>query len=218
MTSGKRYIVTDPRSIVAPRLSKTAIQKAVDDFRATYKKRGNIVPVNVEDIVEFDLKLELRPVAGIIDACGTDALLLSDRKTIVVDLYEFEHDNLRDRLRFSIAHEIGHFVLHAEVYRGVSFSSVDQWIEFMEGITDETYEWLEWQANEFAGRLLVPEDQLRREFAESIKKLKGTPYETMDPLPEPVITTIARSICGKFGVSYKPVFSRIQRIGLWNRS
>ncbi|MBA4026884.1 MAG: hypothetical protein C0473_01445 [Cyanobacteria bacterium DS3.002] len=85
---------------------------------------------------------------------GTDALLLSDRKTIVVDLYEFEHNDLRDRLRFSIAHEIGHFILHADVYRGVSFSSVDQWIDFMEGISEDTYEWLEWQANEFAGRLL----------------------------------------------------------------
>lgn len=210
--------MTDPLSIVAPRLTKTAIQKAVDEFRATCKKRGSILPVDVEDIVEFDLKLELRPVAGIMDACGTDALLLSDRKTIVVDLYEFEHNDLRDRLRFSIAHEIGHFILHADVYRGVSLSSVDQWIDFREGISEDTSEWLEWQANGFAGRLLVPEGELRKAFAASVQKLKGTPYENMVPMPEPVVTTIARSICSEFGVSYKPVFSRIQRVGLWSRS
>lgn len=204
--------------ITAPRLTKTAIQKAVDEFKATYSKRTGVLPINVEDLVEFDLKLELRPVAGIMDACGTDALLLSNRKTIVVDLQEFEHNNLRDRLRFSIAHEIGHFILHKEVYKGVSFTSVDQWIDFMEGIPEDTYEWLEWQANEFAGRLLVPGTRLRSLFNQSIEKLKGTQYEEITPLPEPVITTISRTICGDFGVSYLPVFIRIQREGLWVRT
>lgn len=206
-----------PNEIQAPRLSKQDIQKAVDDFRATYP-RASIVPVNVENIVEFDLKLDLSPEAGLIDASGTDALLLSDRQTIVVDLQEFQDSNLRDRLRFSIAHEIGHYVLHGSVYKNVSFASVDEWIDFIEGISEDTYDWLEYQANEFAGRLLIPRRELDQQYQAALDKLKGTPYEKTHPLPEPVVATIARSICGTFGVSYKPVFSRIQREGLWTRS
>jgi Zn-dependent peptidase ImmA (M78 family) len=35
-------------------------------------------------------------------------------------------------MRFSIAHEIGHFVLHAELYGQMKHDSVEEWIKFIE--------------------------------------------------------------------------------------
>jgi hypothetical protein len=208
--------LNDPKLIQAPWLSKQSIQEKVDEFRKNFP-RADKIPVNVEHIIEFDLRLKLCPVAGLMDDCGKDALLLSDG-SVIVDLGEFEQDRFRDRLRFSLAHEIGHYVLHSDLYKGIKFNSVDEWIEFIQGVPEQTYDWIEYQANEFAGRLLIPSPELREQFSLAVAKLKGTPYEGLDPLPEPVVMTIARSICGRFSVSYKPVLSRIQREQLWRKS
>jgi len=86
----------------------------------------------------------------------------------------------------SIAHEIGHYVLHEDVYRAVSFSSVEEWAQFFDTIPRDKYGWLEWQADEFAGRLLIEGSLLKKKFEDAKKMLAGTAYEKLDPLPEPV--------------------------------
>ncbi len=40
-------------------------------------------------------------------------------------------ESFQNRLRFTIAHEIGHFILHEKVHEGVQFSTVEEWAEFM---------------------------------------------------------------------------------------
>jgi predicted Zn-dependent protease with MMP-like domain len=177
------------------------------------------IPVDVENIVEFDLKLDLRPQKGVLKRSGVDALLLSNRKAIIVDHDRYMQDSLRNRLRFTIAHEIGHYILHEKVYEQVQFESVEEWANFIQSISEADYNWLEWHCHEFAGLLLVDGALLKQKFEEQVEriwqKLKGTEYEKLTILPEPVIETLAGEIGKDFGVSGQPIMKRLQREKLW---
>jgi hypothetical protein len=67
------------------------------------------------------------------------------------------------RHRFTLCHELGHYLLH-EADR-VSFPRLDRNIK--------PYEDTEWQANTFAGELLVPEDIAKNFSADEIVKICG---------------------------------------------
>jgi len=204
--------------IVVPILSKTDIEKKVQEFCEHFGIDRTKVPVDVEVIVESDLKLRLEPEKGVASACGADALLLSHRGSIIVDYDRFMKDSWQNRLRFTIAHEIGHYVLHEDVYKCVHFSSVEEWADFFDGIPRPSYRWLEWQCDEFAGRLLIEGDLLKAKFEQAKKKLHGTPYEGIEPLPEWVVEAMSEEIGKFFGVSFYPVYIRLQSENIWRPS
>lgn len=191
------------------------MQEFCEQFQIDRRK----VPLDVEVIVESDLKLELLPESGVFKACGADALLLSNRKTIIVDYDRFMKDSWQNRLRFTIAHEIGHYVLHEHVFKDVTFSSVEEWANFFESIPDESYNWLEWQCDEFAGRLLIEGELLRQKFDESVKEAKARALQQKTTFPDPIPEWGVETLCGPigqfFGVSAQPVYIRLQREGIW---
>jgi predicted Zn-dependent protease with MMP-like domain len=201
--------------ITVPFLSKADIESKVQEFCRHYGIDRTVVPLDVEVIVEADLKLRLEPEKGVTRASGADALLLSNREAIIVDYDRFMKESFQNRLRFTIAHEIGHYILHEDVYRAVTFASVEEWAEFFDTIPRADYGWLEWQADEFAGRLLIEGGLLKEKFEEAKKKLAGTVYEKQDPLPEPVVEFMSEEIGRFFGVSYQPVIIRLQRENIW---
>lgn len=73
------------------------------------------------------------------------------------------------RFRFTLAHEIGHLVLHRKIPAGVRTAVIgDQHVDVDEDMSSDLpsaersdLEWLEWQANYFAGALLMPEQSVR---------------------------------------------------------
>ncbi|MDR3615548.1 MAG: ImmA/IrrE family metallo-endopeptidase [Candidatus Obscuribacterales bacterium] len=205
--------------INVPTLYAHDIRRIASEFCQKYNIDRTEIPVDVENIVEFDLKLELRPQKDVLKRTGVDALLLSNRKAIIVDHDRYMQDNLRNRLRFTIAHEIGHFILHEKVYEQVQFQSVEEWANFIQTISDEDYNFLEWHCHEFAGLLLVDGTLLKQKFEERVQqirqKLKGTEFEKLTVLPEPVIETLAGEIGKDFGVSSQPIMKRLQREKLW---
>lgn len=84
------------------------------------------------------------------------AFLNGDARLVAVESNHHEH-----RQRFSIAHEVGHFVLHYQAGGGSSLfacSSADMEVGGP-GLTRSTTEHLrrEWEANRFAAELLMPE-------------------------------------------------------------
>jgi Zn-dependent peptidase ImmA (M78 family) len=64
-------------------------------------------------------------------------------------------------MRFSTAHEIGHLVLHADAIRKLRVDTVEEWKEMQRELPDALWGRAEYQAREFAGRLLVPPQQLK---------------------------------------------------------
>jgi len=75
--------------------------------------------------------------------------------------------------------------------------------------------WFEQQAYEFAGRLLVPVDQLNRELGKNkakIRKFIDVYGRDNDDL---LIQAISRVICSKFGVSEGVIKRRIRSERIW---
>ena len=92
------------------------------------------------------------PTAGLSKNVGVDAFISTDFKTIYVD--SVEYDKASYRYRFSIAHELGHFVLHKK-YCSSSASDFNEWLKILHSVKNN---YAEFQANYFAGNLLVPEN------------------------------------------------------------
>ena len=152
--------MNDPRKFKAPYNPKERIWQEADRLRAAYPA-GCKLPVEVLDLAEFDLGLDLVPVDGLREQLDIDSLLMGDLKSILVDKRAFMNPRLEYRLRFSVAHEIGHLILHRDIFAGLKHASAREWFDYISALPDVEYGWVEWQAYEFAGRLLVPPDALR---------------------------------------------------------
>ncbi len=193
----------------APYITPEDSWKKADRIRSRYWP-GNTLPIDVEEIL-WGVGLRLDPVASIKSAGDIDAWLTGDLTRIVVDLEEYMDDRMQNRMRFSIAHELGHFILHQNLYQKYSFESIKDWINFLQAIPHEQYIYLEQHAYEFAGRLLVPPDRLKKELATAIKKAEKAGFTAWEKSGNAAIEYIASSICPVFGVSSLVVEKRIIR-------
>ncbi|HUR47840.1 MAG TPA: ImmA/IrrE family metallo-endopeptidase [Candidatus Saccharimonadales bacterium] len=160
--------MTDPRKFKAPFNPKERIWQEADRLRAAHAA-GSSLPVQVLDLAEFDLGLDLVPVDGLREQLDIDALLMGDLRSILLDKRAFMSPCLEYRLRFSVAHEIGHLILHRDIYAGLKHATAREWFDYISAIPEVEYGWVEWQAYEFAGRLLVPPEPLRKAFEAAIQ-------------------------------------------------
>jgi len=207
----------EPQKFRAPFLSPAEIWKRADDVREKYPA-GRSFPVEVLDLAEFDLGLELVPADGLRRQCDTEAILFGDLKTILVDKDAFTNPKQEYRLRFSVAHEIGHLILHPDVYGQVRPASVEAWCEFFLSLPDEQYQWLELHANEFAGRLLVPPDRLKASLGEAIRKAEASGFRDWNKdadKADVALSYLASAICKPFKVSADVIKRRLRKENLW---
>ena len=120
----------------------------------------NKLPVDMEQVVEFRLRLDIEPIHNLLSTVDIDAYLKMDLTGIVVDYDCYMNEKFANRMRFSFAHELGHFFLHRDMYTRLDAMSPGEWKDFILNVPDNEYRSFEWQANEFAGRLLVPQMKL----------------------------------------------------------
>lgn len=198
----------------APYIPMPRIRAKADEFREKHWA-GKDVPVDVLAIAEFDLDMEIRPVSSIRELADVDALLLGDMRTIAVDARLYMDDRMQNRMRYSVAHEIGHKELHADIYRAAGVSCVEEWIAWFQAMPEDQYSWLEQHAYEFAGRLLVPPERLKAEFAGAVDAAKQAGFTSWDSSGDAAREYIASSICRVFGVSSQVIEKRIEREKLW---
>ena len=121
---------------------------------------GEGVPVPVEAIAEDLLGLRIEE-SWDIDCSG---MLLPASRTIVLNAAEAPRDEapLR-RFRFTIAHEIGHWVCHC--LEGRAPSSAPSYCRPVD-LTEAADRTLEREANVFAAELLMPEPAVREAWEE----------------------------------------------------
>ena len=198
----------------APYIPRDRVRELADAFRERYWA-GKEVPVDIMGIAEFDLDIEIRPVSSMREQTDVDAVLLGDMKTIAVDSGLYMDDRMQNRLRYSVAHEIGHKEMHAGIYRAAGVSSVEEWVRWLQSIPDDQYSWIEQHAHEFAGRLLVPPERLKAEFAGAVDAAKQAGFTSWDSSGDAAREYIASSICRVFGVSSQVIEKRIEREKLW---
>ncbi|MDO8786348.1 MAG: ImmA/IrrE family metallo-endopeptidase [Syntrophales bacterium] len=147
---------------------KNDLWKIANDVRDMYWPEG-ILPVDTEKIIEFRLKLDIEPKHDLFSTVDMDAYLKMDLTGIVVDYDSYMNERFATRMRFSFAHELGHFFLHKDVFSKFDLVSIEDWKCFILNVPENEYRNFEWQANEFAGRLLVPRAELKIEIGKVLE-------------------------------------------------
>jgi Zn-dependent peptidase ImmA (M78 family) len=191
-------------------LSYHDIRGEADEFLAEYNS-AETLPVPIEAIVEFDLDIEVIPILGIKQDLQTDAFLASDLSAIYVD--EEVMKTNPGRFRFSLAHEIGHYWLHDELYQGTKIESVSDWRRVQSAL-GEGYRYFEAQANNFAGLVLVPATPLENRFRSKAAELARVGIRGDAISREPARSRLIEWIASEFGVSTQTAGIRLERDGL----
>ena len=204
----------EPENFKAPFIEQQEIWRQADGFRSRVWP-SNEIPIGVLEIVEFELDLEIKPISRLKEDNDIDALLLGNWKTIVVDQLQYMDERYANRLRFSMAHELGHYVLHQTVFQQMPRGSVQEWIEFMRDMPEKEYSFLEYHAYEFAGRFLVPPEALRREFDAAIllAEQNGMPRSQLQG--DAHLQYLAKPVSRKFEVSSSVIERRLTKEKLW---
>jgi Zn-dependent peptidase ImmA (M78 family) len=198
--------------IAVPILSYDEINKRAEDFLREHK-RNDILPVDIEAIAEFDLGLNIFPFPNLQQTFDIEGFISSDLSVIYVD--EFIYYQRPARYRFTIAHEVGHYLFHSDLIASFHPQSVADWKAFVLGIDEETYGWLEWQAYSFAAAVLVPAVSLKQNFRRELKslqpkidfiRLQGLSIESSQDY---VVNAIATKLIGIYDVSADVLNKRI---------
>jgi Zn-dependent peptidase ImmA (M78 family) len=200
---------------------KEAIWEQAEAFRKEFL-RGDLahLPVDVFTLAEVDLKLDIIPFDDLFEKYDADAALMHNFSGLYVDaeayiIWEKGPRWKQRRLRFSVAHELGHYVLHREIAAKVPFKNFGEFAAWTKGYHGQQFT-LEQAANEFAGRLLVPPSRLTAEF----EKFKMNITKLM-----PHLTNIghlryafAETMEDVFEVNDQVIETRLEREGIWPAS
>jgi hypothetical protein len=194
------------------------IREIAESVRKDYLKKPEEIPVDIDRIIEFGLKLRIEPVTNLKSHNDIEAFLSNNLKTILIDSESFLNPHFESRTRFSLAHELGHYFLHQDFYKEVKFNSPEEWINYLMKLDPNDLEWYEKHANEFAGRLLVPIKPLTEMISslhdelksmEDIAKKKG--IKDPDEIVKWKRYAIASKIAMRFKVSPQTIEMRLKR-------
>jgi Zn-dependent peptidase ImmA (M78 family) len=174
-------------------------------------------PIDVFTFLEIDLRLDPISFDSLTAKYRIEAAIKADFTGIYLDaeqyrLMERGPDWKLNRLRFTVAHELAHFFLHRDLPQKEHFASLPDFARWSEDYGGRKYT-VEQEANEFAGRLLVPELRLRAyydEFAPEIGKL--IPNFTQNG---PLRDNFAEKTAPHFGVNAQVIAVRLERDLIW---
>jgi hypothetical protein len=186
-----------PRAIVIPYLDEAALENRAEKFLFQYMPK-RVVPVPIEVIFECDLKMELFPISGFESRFNIVGYISNDLKTLAVDADVVK--NNPSRLRFTIAHEISHKVLHGDFILQAFPGNERDWKERLLHLDRKLYRKLEAQANIMAGMLLVPRTELTVLWHEMLQSFSRQGVE-VEEIDEYTISRLVSKIAGEFQVS-----------------
>ena len=198
---------------------RDTVWEAVEAFRRTHlAAQADKLPVDVFSLVELVLRIDVIPFDDLTARYKVDAALTQDFKSLYVDaesyvLWEKGPIWKQNRLRFTVAHELGHYVLHRAQAEQLKFASFDEFARHFKGGDTDRYG-AEQEANEFAGRLLVPRERLTEQFdrfAAGIEAIVPTWLKSED-----LRLKFADSVAPKFGVNAQVLLTRLDREGFWS--
>lgn len=190
----------------APYLPYDVIRPHAQRFLDKFHPSANL-PVPIEEIVEFKFKINIVPMPNMKRDFNVEGFLSKDFSSIYVDSDTSE--KFENRYRFTLAHEIGHTILHRDFYDAVQYSSLVEWAQFQDAIDSDQYSWFETQAYDFAGLILVPEQRLFDEYKIEVERLREQSYTfskaNFDMLNEYICIPLSK----RFNVSQTVIRKRI---------
>ena len=140
--------------IVPHFMSYREIGERAEEFLCNYHPSQKL-PIPIERIIEFDLGLDIVPLPNLYTDFRISGFLAFDRSAIYVDEKQFSF--YPEKYRFTLAHEVGHLILHGECFEEISWNNLDEYIDSIMSLDREMLDRLEVQGNLFAEQVLVPE-------------------------------------------------------------
>lgn len=192
------------------------IRQLVEKYAARHGF-GRDIPVDIEKLVDNVLAINVIPFPSLYRSFEINAFVSNDLQKIYID--EYLYTNLEPQFRFTLAHELGHMVLHGDLFRESKIESVASYIDFVSGLGEDEYKLIEAQANDFAGLFLVPSGNLEKHFreqAQTIVRFISSRFKgiSKDKYLGQAVELIARRLSPIFNVHFMPIQIRIERDGL----
>jgi len=194
----------------APFLSYADVGVYANNFLNQYHPSLDL-PVPIEYIIEFHLSLYIHPLPNMYRIFKQSGWLSQDGKVIFVD--EYQQDNYWEKYRFTLAHEVGHYIMHKSVYDGPLFDSEEECILFFRTRDRRQVHWYEQQADWFAGHVLVPTEHLDRLCVALLIENRDQ-FETDKMLSSEFWSFAASELAPVFQVNHIVVKIRIDRENL----
>jgi len=192
-------------------MTKEVVWDRTEQFREIYKKYDSC-PYDVELVAE-QAGYEIIPKR---DLDELDAFIGLNMKTIFVNARTYDNPSYANRIRFSIAHELGHAILHGEIIKNQHISNIEDYLSFERSLSDLEYKGFEWQANEFAGRLLVPRHHLIEQLHQQIQVLRDNNIlHLLRSIPDQIRSSMSTPIARFFEVSDDVIEIRLMREDIW---
>ncbi len=105
--------------------------------------KESALPVDVEFMVE-ELGFDIVPIPNLQRSIEVEGFCTSDFTRIYVD--EGVMINTPVRYRFTLAHELGHFVLYKDIYESIKVTSVADWKKMQMALDENSYQRVEFQS------------------------------------------------------------------------
>ena len=192
------------------------IRKEAESFRMLHCGEG--LPVDIDLAVE-KMGIRIVPLARMREVCKKDACV-SPYGDIIWVTYDPHTDSFFDfRTRFSMAHEVAHLILHRPFFewmRGRYDDNPLDWVREIRLQSEQYYaSQLEREADEFAGRLLVPVICLREQFNAVLAEVGSTAQGLRRYNDDDVRNKIALRIHKRFEVSVQCLETRLRLEGVY---
>ena len=171
-------------------------RKAIDKLVTHLLEKNGIKtpPVDVEKIAQLlNIEIRKRPYDG---NGGLSGVLIRDKSSVILGVNSKHHEH---RQRFSIAHELGHFLLHEGEQ---VFVDREYKINYRDGKSSLGIHIKEVEANRFASLLLIPEEFLVKDLAK---------YE-VDLFDSKELQKLAKTLAAKYNVSPTSMMLRLSSL------
>jgi len=179
-----------------PYLKSSDIKPMASRFLKRYYP-SNGISVDVEGIIET-MDIDLVVIPNLENRLGFDSYITSDFTKIIIDEGCFM--NQESRARFSLAHELGHFELHRNLYENSKIQSEENYINFIKNLTDKEHRSLEIQAHIFAGFILLPPIA----FEQKLKEIEDE-YKESNPITVNDLPAILKNLSREFFVTQQVI-------------
>lgn len=190
----------------------------IEELRGQYELlEEQQTPIDVFTFFEVDLRLDPLPFDDFTAKYRVEAAITADFSGLYMDAEQYSlmepgPEWKLNRLRFTIAHELARFFLHRDLPQAENFSSLPNFARWTANYGGRKYT-AEQEANEFAGRLLVPDTRLLslfEDFAPEAEKLVPN-FMQSGPLRD----KFADKVAPRFGVNAQVIAVRLDRDGIW---
>ena len=181
------------------------LELAASFFLEEYNKPQNLIPVEIDLIIEREFDIRVLDFGGLQEFHGLEAYLALGCHTIYVDRNYMDLEKMERRYRFTLAEEIAHFILHKDLFKGVK--TVEEYLKVSDELSFGERSRMQRDARRLAGAILMPADIFERKAREQAVGTSLTGASLRNIVIIPYLANI-------FNVSEATATVRYEQLGL----